>query len=127
MVSDVSAISAIREIPCGSMEFRVLSSAMLVAPLHPCQRLLLLTTIGHRLLFRRTFATRIPEMSDIYSFKVSSTRPCHGQVEDSLAGQVEQPKRQIPLADYKDKTLLLVNVASKCGESKISTQRLSSY
>lgn len=33
-----------------------------------------------------------------------------------LIPQVELPKSSIPLAEYKDKTLLFVNVASKCGE-----------
>ncbi|WOO78053.1 Glutathione peroxidase-like peroxiredoxin HYR1 [Vanrija pseudolonga] len=36
-------------------------------------------------------------MSDIYSYSV------------------ELPKRSIPLADYKSKSILFVNVASKCG------------
>lgn len=34
--------------------------------------------------------------------------------------QVELPKSSISLAEYKDKTLLLVNVASKCGKLTLS-------
>jgi glutathione peroxidase-family protein len=41
-------------------------------------------------------------------------------LEEELIIQVELPKSSISLGDCKDKTLLFVNVASKCGEFSFS-------
>lgn len=60
-------------------------------------------------------------MSDIYSYSVSFQRSqpfsCVSPPGYSIDGheQVEFPKSTLPLSDLKGKTLLFVNVASKCG------------
>lgn len=58
-------------------------------------------------------------MSDIYSYTVGTPTMASITLSQNCRRanrcQVELPKGSIPLAEHKDKTLLFVNVASKCG------------
>ena len=56
------------------------------------------------------YSLYIPRMSDIYSHSVCPD-------PSGTNKQVELPKSKIELGDLKEKTLLFVNVASKCGMS----------